>query len=298
MWEYSTLGNLKGKSTFKSRVKNFDALVGYTDVCKGAFEGYSPKKLPMGVLQGGFNPNLWSYLERDWHSPRFSFIMNGQLSDRKNPWVAIAAFQELKDEYPEEFEPAELHLHNTVPSIPPIIEEAIPKLRLHYQTFSTYEMQEFYRSGHVLLAPSKGEGKNLPALEMLSTGGSVIYTDWGGHRNWGSDLYAYPLKYEMMPIGSSRYPDCMWAEADKEDLKRIMLHCFRNREEVKQKGWRGSQFVPEAFSWDAVMDQFFRLLPGLVPGKGHEIKLKYDEAIREASRPRGGGIVQGGWKYA
>lgn len=284
MWEMSSLQNLAGKSSFKKRVGNFDALVGYTDVCKGAFEGYAPKKLPVGVLQGGFDADRWNYMERDWFSPRFSFIMNGQLGDRKNPWAAIAAFQELKDEYPEEFEPAELHLHNTVKTIPPIIEEAIPKLRVHYQTFTDFEMHEFYKSGHVLLAPSRGEGKNLPAMEMLATGGSVIYTNWGGHTNWGSDMYAYPIDYNLVPIGSSKYPDCMWAEIDKDQLKATMLHCFRNRDEVRLKGLNGSRFVPEAFSWDAVMDQFFRNLPELIPGKGHEVKMKYDDVLRENAR--------------
>lgn len=294
MWEFSSLINLAGKSSFNSRVKNFDALLGYTEVSKDSFEGYAPKKLPIGVLQGGYNPELWPYVERDWSSPRFSFIMNGVMNDRKNPWVAIAAFQELKDEYPEEFAPAEFHIHTTVPTIPSAIEEAISGIRIHYKTFDDYEMHEFYKSGHVLLAPSKGEGKNLPALEMLSTGGSVIYTDWGGHTNWGSTQYAYPLKYELVPIGAARYPDCMWAEADKEDLKRLMLHCFRNREEVKRKGIVGAEFIAQAFSWDAVMDQFFRTLPEILPGKGHEVKLKYDEALREASKSR----RRGSFNYA
>lgn len=286
MWEFSNLKNLKGKSSFKERIKNFDALLGYTDNSTEAFREYAPKKMPLGVLQGGYNPELWPYMQRDWHSDRFSFIMNGVMNDRKNPWVAIAAFQELKDEYPEEFEPAEFHIHTTVPSIPSVIETVIPKLRVHYKTFDDYEMHEFYKSGHVLLAPSKGEGKNLPALEMLSSGGSVIYTDWSGHTNWGSSQYAYPLDYDLVPIGAARYPDCMWAEARKEHLKELMLHCFRNRAEVKQKGVIAAEFIPQAFSWDAVMDQFFRTLPELLPGKGHEVKLKYDEALREASKTR------------
>lgn len=279
MWEMSTLGCLNGKSSFKKRLKNFDALFGYSDVSVDAFAGYAPKKLPMGTLQGGYDPKRWKYMERDWHSPRFSFIMNGQLGPRKNPSVAIQAFAELKDEYPEEFEPAEFHLHNSLPSLPPLLEDSIPKLRIHYRTFDDDEMHEFYRHGHVLLAPSRGEGKNLPALEMLSTGGSVIYTDWAGHQQWGNGQYAYPLNYKLVSMGIPKYWDCEWAEADKDHLKELMLHCFRNREEVKQKGLLGSKVIPQQCSWDRVMDDFFRRLPDLVPGKGEVIKYKYDEAL-------------------
>jgi glycosyltransferase involved in cell wall biosynthesis len=279
MWEFSTLGNLVGRSTFKKRTSDFDALFGYSDVSVGAFQARAPK-LPMGTLQGGYNDKLWPYMERNWHGKRFSFIMNGQLGLRKNPFVAIEAFAELKTEYPVEFEPAEFHLHTTVSSLPPMIEDAIPKLRVHYRTFDDYEMHEFYKSGHVLLAPSYGEGKNLPALEMLSTGGSVVATDWGGHQQWLHTQYAYPLNYELEPFGvpGRDLLNCKWAKADKDHLKALMLHCFRNREEVKQKGMTGAKLIPEMCSWDRVMDDFFRRLPDLVPGKGHEVRDKYTEA--------------------
>lgn len=281
MWEYETLDNLAGKSSFKKRMKNFDALFGYSDVSVEAFKGFSPKGLPIGNLQGGYNDRLWKPMERDWNGKRFSFIMHGQLGPRKNPTVAIAAFAELKNEYPVEFEPAEFHLHNSLSSLPPFIEDAIPKLRVHYRTFDDAEMHEFYKSAHVLLAPSRGEGKNLPALEMLSTGGSVIATDWGGHQNWLNSQYAYPLAYSMVPFGvpGKNFFNCRWAEADKDHLKALMLHCFRNRDEVRLKGEAGARIIPEMCSWDKVMDDFFLKLQDLVPGKGSEIKAKYDEAV-------------------
>lgn len=281
MWEFTTLDNMKRRSSLRKRLKDFNLFFGYSDVSVEAFRPYTPKNVTLATLQGGYKAELWPYVERDWDSPRFSFIMNGQLTERKGVWCAIAAFQELKDQYPEEFEPAEFHLHNTVPTIPDIIENAIPKLRLHYRTFDDKEMHDFYQSGHVLLAPSRGEGKNLPALEMLSTGGSVIYTDWGGHQNWGSDHYAYPLKHTLTPLDAIRVsPNCLWADPDKDHLKEIMLHCFRNRAEVKAKGVAGSNTIPRMCSWDRVMDDFFRRLGELVPGSGEEVSAKYNEAVR------------------
>ncbi len=279
MWEYTTLDCLHGKSTFKSRMANFDGLYGYSDVTVGAFKKAIPRGLPMSVLQGGYNPTMWQYMERDWNSPRFSFIMNGQLGPRKGVHAAILAFSELKDEYPVEFEPAEMHLHNTLSNLPPMLEDVVPKLRIHYRTFDDYEMHEFYRSGHVLLAPSRGEGKNLPALEMLSTGGGVIATDWSGHQQWLNSDYAYSLDYELVPMGIPKHFDCMWAEPDKDHLKRLMLHCFRNREEVRKKGIIGSEVIPQMCSWDKVMDDFFHRLPELLPDKGTKVMQKFDEAV-------------------
>lgn len=281
MWEMSSLDNMGGKSSFFKRLKYFDALLGYSDVSTNAFKGKAPKKLPLGTLQGGYEPELWPYLERDWSSDRFSFIMHGALGPRKNPMVAVMAFSELKDEYPEEFEPAEMHVHTTVPGMHPSLEELIPKFRIHYTTFSEDEMLDFYQSGHVLITPSRGEGKNLPAIEMLSTGGSVIATNWSGHCNWLSNSYAYPLDYTLQPMGIPGHFNCKWAEADKDHLKQLMLHCFRNRHEVMEKGRIGSKLVPQLCSWDSIMDNFFRHLPELCGEKGQLIFNKYDAVLRE-----------------
>lgn len=283
MWEMSTCDNLRGKSTFKKRVKDFDGMYGYSDVSVDALRPIAPNNMPFATLQGGYNDHLWPYMDRDWDSDRFSFIMNGQLGPRKGVLAAVRAFSELKLEYPEEFEPAEFHLHNTLPSLPPMIEESIHKLRVHYRTFSDAEMHEFYRMGHVLLAPSRGEGKNLPALEMLSTGGGVIYTNWSGHTWWGSSDYAYPLDYELVPMGIPKHFECMWAEPDVKHLKQLMLHCFRHRSEVKSKGLLASKVIPAMCSWDRVMDDFFRRLPQLNEEKGNIIAEKYQEALTQNS---------------
>ena len=283
MWEFSTLDNLVGKSSLKKRLKNFDALVGYSDVSTEAFRAFAPKKLPLATLQGGFNAELWPYVERDWSSDRFRFVMNGVMNARKNPLAAIAAFAELKNEHPEEFEPAELHIHTRVPTLPMEIMDRVPKLWIYCETFTESEMQMFYRIGHVLLATSRGEGKNLPALEMLSTGAPVIYTDWSGHQQWGSSAFAYPLRMELHPVKPTGHPECKWAEVDRQHLKETMLHCFRNRHEVREKGLTASKVIPQTHSWDNVIDQFFGLLPELVPGKGHEAKRKYGETLRGIS---------------
>jgi glycosyltransferase involved in cell wall biosynthesis len=284
MWEFSTLDNLAGKSTFKKRLKNVDALVGYSDVSTEAFRGFAPKDFPLGTLLGGFNAELWPRVERDWIFSPFRFVMNGIMNIRKNPFAVIAAFAQLKSEYPEEFEPAELHIHTRLPTLPMEIMQSVPKLWIHGETFTDAQMLTFYRIGHVLVTASRGEGKNLPALEMLSTGAPVIYTDWSGHREWGSDDYGYPLRVELRKARNSKHAECKWAEVDMQHLKETMLHCFRNRDEVRRKGLIGSQVIPRKYSWDTVIDRFFELLPDLVPGKGDEVKFKYDEALREAAK--------------
>lgn len=265
MWEYTTLDNLyMNRRSLKKRLANFDGYISYDQVTADAHAKYLGKGTASIIQQGGFDPELWPEQPRVWDEDRFGFCMVGALHNRKDPFVAIQAFRELKTEYPEEFEPAELHLKTNVPGLHPQMEEWTPKLRVHYTTWPADTLRRFYKEQHVLLAPSRGEGKNMPALEMMSTGGTVIATNWGGHQQWLNSSYAYPLNYVLRP--EDKYPDCMSARADKDHLKELMLHVFRNRAEARAKGELAAKTIPAMCSWDAVLDRLFLQLRSIPNG--------------------------------
>ncbi len=274
MWEYTTLDNCKGRTGLKKRLKTYDMVLGYDGITAAALKPYTTTTAKLGVLQGGFWPEQWTPVTRDWHSKRFGFCMVGQLHERKDPFCAIQAFKELKDEHPEEFEPAELHLKTNVPGLHIAMQEWVPKLRVHYATWPTEVLRDFYAAQHVLVAPSRGEGKNVPALEMMSTGGAVIATNWGGHTQWLSESYAYPLHYTLVPVAPST-PECMNARASKEHLKMLMLHTFRNRDEVARKAKHASDLIPAMCNWDSVMDRFFAKVAEANPQHGPMLLAQY-----------------------
>jgi glycosyltransferase involved in cell wall biosynthesis len=182
------------------------------------------------------------------------------------------AFKELKEEYPEEFEPAELHLKTMVPGLHSAMEQWVPKLRVHYDSWPEDVLKQFYASQHVLCAPSRGEGKNMPALEFQSMGGAVIATNWGGHTGWLSPEYAYPLNYKLMSLDDNPYVSN--ARADKDHMKALMLHTFRNRAEVKKKADLAAEIIPQTMSWDSVVQKLYAKVAELVPGEGTKIKQK------------------------
>ncbi len=254
MWEYSSLDNLKNRRTLKKRLKDYDLVLGYDTVTRDAFAPYVTTQ--SAVLQGGFWPDLWPAVQRDWTGDRFGFCMVGALHQRKDPFVAIQAFQELKAEHPEEFEGAELHLKTNQLGLHPLMEKWVPKLRVHYNVWPVEILRDFYAAQHCLLAPSRGEGKNLPALEFQSTGGVVIATNWGGHTQWQSTVYGYPLDYILAPE-SPTLPDCLSARASKEHLKELMLHVYRHRDEARRKGEIASTQIGQSCSWESVIDRLF-----------------------------------------
>lgn len=264
MWEFATLDNCRGRSTLRRRLKDYDLVVGYDQVSTDALRPYVSTK--QATVQGGYWPELWKPMQRDWFGDRFSFAMVGALHDRKNPFVAIEAFKELKDEEPD-FAPAELHLKTVEPGLHRKMEDWAPGLHIHYEVWPHEQLREFYGSQHVLLAPSRGEGKNMPALEFLSTGGTTIATNWGGHRQWLSNQYAYPLDYELRPLTGGQ-PKCLCASASKAHLKALMLHTFRNRAEVRRRGEAAAAIIPQMCGWQPVVERLFSRIAEAYPSTG------------------------------
>jgi len=283
MWEYTSLSNLmpSQRKTLQSRMRDFDLFLGYDSVTVEGFKPYLTNT-DTAILQGGYDPSEWQPLERDWFGDRFGFMMCGQLHERKDPFVAIQAFVDLKKRYPKEFDGAELHLKNTLRNLHPAMEDWCPKLRVHYATWPTDVLNAFYQSQHVLLAPSRGEGKNLPALEFMTTGGTVIATDWGGHREWLDPQWAYPLDY-VLREESAEYPDCKSARASTEHMKELMMHTYKNRAEVKAKADLAAQMIPKMCNWDTVVEKMFYRIRDNVPGKGEEVYTRYQMGLRDST---------------
>lgn len=269
MWEYSNFKNLPGRSKVKGHMKNFDAMVGYDDVSVGCLKDVF--KGPVIKQQGGFLPEDWPELERDWDEQEFRMCMIGVLSTRKGPWVSIRAFTKAQAEDAEFAKLARLSLKTTAPGLHSKMEDVYPGLRIFYDSWPKDVVKQFYQANHVLLAPSRGEGKNMPALEFQSTGGTVIATDWGGHREWLNPEYNYALNYELEPVDG--FPDTFHAEASIEHLKDLMLHAFHNRDEVRRKGEIAAQVIPQLASWDNVIARLIEKLRE-VPG-GETLWTKY-----------------------
>lgn len=268
MWEFSSFDFLEKEflDTLSERLSLFDAIVCYDEVTQEALRPWFDGPLP--ILQGGFDPSFWEPVERDW-SGTFRFCMAGQLHKRKDPFTAIYAFKELREA--GELADAELHLKtDTANTLFPQMEDWVPGLKINYAAWSLRQMRDFYHRCHVLLAPSQGEGKNLPALEFMSTGGTVVATNWGGHRQWLHSAYSYALDYELVPVHGAF--TASRAQASKEHLKELMLHLYENRGEAQSRGSVAARTIPKMCSWDAYLSRLFPLLADNLGEKGEHLR--------------------------
>lgn len=281
MWEYSNFKNAAGVKSLRKRLAPFDVLLAYDEVTAGAFREYYDGEIR--ILQGGYLPDDYPFIERNWFDPdHFRFCMLGQLHERKDPFVSIQAFLELKEEHPQEFAGAELHLKTNIPGLPKIMNEVYKekKIRVYSELWGKDVLDKFYSQMHCLLAPSRGEGKNMPALEFQTTGGVVIATGWGGHTQWLNSQYNYAIDYTLAPVDNNNL-ETLNARADVNHLKELMLHVYRNRAESKRKGELASQIIPQAHSWEAVTRGLFRVLGDIDPKLASLASIARTEAQRD-----------------
>lgn len=279
MWEFSSLCNMKGRSKLRANLRNYDLVVGYDDVSTEALRPYVTTK--SATVQGGFWPNMWPGRARDWSGP-INFCMVGALGPRKDPFVAIDAFRELREEHPEL--PISLSIKTVTPGLHSAMEHAIPGLRIFYEVWPQEVLRDFYYNQHVLIAPSRGEGKNLPALEMLSTGGTVIATNWGGHRQWLSPAIGYPLDYTLVPLEPGT-PDCLWAKASKDHLKQLMLQVCADRASAARKAEMAADMIPMISAWPKVIERLMERV-GEVNENGERVLHKFRVARSRADESR------------
>lgn len=277
MWELSTLDNLKGRSRLRRKLKDYDLVVGYDAVSTGALAPYVSTSA--ATVQGGYWPRLWPAVRRDFNAETLRFCMVGALGPRKDPFVAIEAFSELKDEHPELN--IELSLKTVSPGLHSKMQDWVPGLRIHYETWPQETLREFYSSQHVLISTSRGEGKNLPALEFLSTGGTVIATNWGGHTQWLSPTIGYPLSFSLSPV-SPKTPECLWAKADKDHLKQLMLHAYTHRDELARKGDTAARLIPQMCAWPTAIDRLMTRV-GELSERGERVRQRFT-TVQDATR--------------
>jgi glycosyltransferase involved in cell wall biosynthesis len=184
-WYLKTLG----RWTFNQA----DVVFCYTDVDKERVRdlGVSSRieVVPNGIDTGRFTPEGQESELIDAEGPVVLFV--GRFTDGKRPWLAIEAFAEVLEEHPD----AELYLCGEG-GLRGDLEAQVTELGIGESvTFLGHvpydEMPKVYRSGDVLVLPSRAEGVPRTLMEALSSGVSVVSADLPQVRSAFGDSVSY-----------------------------------------------------------------------------------------------------------
>lgn len=246
MWEYENF-HASLVDTVAPRLTGYSKLLAYDETSVKAFEALGTDT-PIDRLQGGYEPAPWMLDDetpcRDWHSDPFVFVIAGDLHHRKNPYAAMAAVQRLADEgHPVELRLKARHERN----IPPGVTERYPCVKVFTGLWSDQQMRDFYAMAHCYVAPSWGEGKNLPALEAGTTGCALVLSDCGGHRAWAMPTFA------QLVGGKMNTYDAAFLQVDADGLYEACKSLVTDRQKARQMGVQAANTLPVTMSWDRVV---------------------------------------------
>lgn len=123
--------------------------------------------------------------------------------------------------------------------------------------YNTEWINNLYESIDCGVFPSRAEGFGLPQAEMASKGIPVITSDYGATNEFSYPGLRIKIK-EMKPLDykASPYYNSLFAEADKEELKRLMRLVYNCYEEAKESAEEHSKNFKK-FDWDKIGKEHF-----------------------------------------
>jgi hypothetical protein len=213
-----------------------------------AFQEFRPEAR-VELLTLGVDSEFWGPpVERDWGGP-LRFGMVGTMGSRK---YSLETFRAFRDAFGERDDVHMEFLSSHPYSMHPLMFEGVTNQTLTIAGGLTREaLRDWYRSKHVLLFPSRGEGYGLPPLEMACTGGAVIATNGMGMYWFSSDVgFTIPWKLTQVVGFPDHERGAMWMEPDYDVLVDTLRFADQNRGVVKERARVLSIAVPGLFNWD------------------------------------------------
>jgi len=212
---------------------------------------------PVYVIPLGADVEVYQYYERP---PRetFTFVMAGTLSARKNPNMVVEAFLDLFKDVDDVY----LYIKSA-----PYLAHGFnfDKIKVINDLYEEGEMAEMYKSCDVFVYPSQGEGWGMSPCEAMATGIPAIAPAHSGMAEYMTDEIGYPIRFEPTRniVGSGpelKGQQFGFAVIKIEDLKELMWHCYKHRDEVREKGKKAAQRMRERFTWEITARRILEIL--------------------------------------
>lgn len=204
--------------------------------------------VPITAIPYGLDTDIWPWMERP-ERDTFTFVLFGDLTDRKGPREAVAAFlRAFPNNGDVRLVLKSQHGHFGGGHRPgkPIINDS--RVTLIDETWTRQQLLSFLFFADAFVWPSRGEGFGLPPVQALLTGLPVITTTHTGMAEWFSPKYAYPIT-SLPPSPGPLYGN--WLDPDVDSIADQMRAVYNSYGQAKRKAKAGAAHIRKHFSVEA-----------------------------------------------
>lgn len=208
--------------------------------CQKAFK---TKGIDTEVIPLGYNHEVYKFIERPEHKV-FTFLHYNAFNMRKGFDLVFKAFTEEFGDNPN-VKMVFKTIHTRPPF--PILPNQYPNIEVIKEEYSNAQMLNLLKDADAFVFPSRGEGFGLTPLEALATGLPVLIPNSSGMTEYFDKDYFYEIdvegecpslyqQYDPKDVGNM-------VEPSLESLKKQMRYVYEHREEAKEKGTKGAEWV-------------------------------------------------------
>lgn len=263
MWEATRL-----PPGFSSTLWNFDIVMVPCDQNMELFSKQPIEYLAKCPL--GYNSTVWKPLDREEVGAEFRFLFCGAgvaLKTRKGSDQAIDAFLKAFPDW-KKLEPRPKLVIKSLGALAQTNEplshvnlDGPEFIELHRGAWPVEKLVELYRSCHVMVLPSRGEGWGYHPQQALATGIPTIVSAIPAHNEyaWIDGFTTIPV--HEAPAGKFLHGDGgMWWDCDVSALADAMRDHYETYEEHVKKAKIGSVSIRENYNHVAMAAKVLQIL--------------------------------------
>jgi glycosyltransferase involved in cell wall biosynthesis len=187
-----------------------------------------------------------------WKSRPFTFLHNGFLQERKNPFQMLDGYIST---FPDNGETKFIVFSKYIEEVNTMMREkygyrADIEFVFNKTPFTLEEMVNLYHRADCYINISHGEGLSMPDMEAMSTGLPVIGSNWDTRGTFLDDEVGWMVKISGYSKAYTGMEDIcgQWAEYDTEDYKRLLKYVVEHPKEVERKGKKAAERIRNDFS--------------------------------------------------
>lgn len=170
------------------------------------------------------------------------------------------------------------NIHNQVASM---VEKQRSKPRcpeiVHIDRYvSQSDIASLYQNSDCVVYPTRAEGFGLVIAEAMLARKPLIVTGYGGQMDFCSENNSFLVPFELT-VSRSHFnvPGALWAEPNRDELKRLMRYVFENPRSVEVTRRVENAFqVMQSYTWDAAAQKVDDFIEDLSQDEAHKLRVK------------------------